>query len=164
VRENEMRSMTNELRERIQINIKNKIDIADLIKEVIIKGEDLSHAIISKLNIVDGDISGTNFSNTILGNDTDIFTIIRTNMENCNFNGAKFIGKAWIRSCNAKNCNFKNADLALVDYEYTNAIGSTFCGAKITIDSRGGLGAMFDPQLLRDLCKDWANKIKIVEE
>ena len=34
---------------------------------------------------------------------------------------------------------------------------------KITIDSRGGIGAIFPTNILRDLVKEWANKIKIEE-
>lgn len=158
-----MRSMTSILREQIKERIRNKIDISDLIEDVDIKGENLSNAIISKLRIINSNISGCNFSNSILGNDKDIFTLIRVTMDNCNFNGAKFIGNAQIRSCKARNCNFKNSDVALVSYEYTDFSGSTFCNAKITIDSRGGLGAIFDISLLKDLTKEWKNQIKIEE-
>ena len=158
-----MKPISKELYEEIKIRIKNKIDISDLIVDRDIRNLDLSNSIISTFRAVDGNISGCNFSNSILGNDKDIFTIIRTNMENCNFNGARFIGKTWMRSCNAKNCNFKNADIASVSYEYSNFQGSDFCGSKITIDSRGGVGAIFPTNILRNLVKEWANKIKIEE-
>lgn len=158
-----MKAITSTLRTQITDRIRNKIDISDLLEDVNFKGENLSNAIISKLRIIDRDISGTNFSNTILGNDKDIFTILRCNIENCNFNGAKFIGKALVRSCNAKNCNFKNADVALASYEYTDFSGSSFCNAIIKVDSRGGLGAIFDINLLKELCKEWKKK-PIIEE
>lgn len=159
-----MKSISKEILEQIQIRIKNKIDIFDLIENVNIKGLDLSNAIISKLRIIDGNISGCNFSNCILGNDTDIFTIIKTNIENCNFNGALFIGKAMIRSCNAKNCNFKNADVSKVDYSNSDFRGSTFCGAIIRIDSRSGAGCSFGASFLQELSKEWLNQPKISEE
>ena len=158
-----MKSMTNIVRDQIKDRIRNKIDISDLIEGIDIKNEDLSNSIISKLRIVDGNINGCNFSNCTLGNNKDIFTLIRCNMENCNFNGAKFIGSAWMRSCNAKNCNFKNADIASVSYEYSDFSGCDFCGSKITIDSRGGIGAKFPINIIKNLVKEWANKITVSE-
>lgn len=158
-----MRPITNDLKEKIKINIKNKIDISSLIEDVDIKGMDLSWAIISKFRRLDSNLSGCNFSHCILGSDIDIFTLIRCNISNCNFDSANFIGKSWMRSCNAQNCNFKNSNVANVSYEHTNFKGSTFCGAIIKIGTRENVGSWFDKSLLEDLTKAWANKIEIKE-
>lgn len=158
-----MKPYTNELEERIKILIKNKIDISDLIEDVNIKGKDLSWAIITKFKRIDTDLSECNFSHCILGNDKDIFTIIRCNISNCNFDSANFIGKAWMRSCNAKGCNFKNANVANVSYEHTDFSNSTFCGAIIKIGTRENFNSKFDKSLLEDLTRSWATKFNFEE-
>ena len=158
-----MKPITSELRTRIKINIKNKIPIDGLIENVDIKGEDLSWAIIPKLKRIDCNISGCNFSHAILGNDTNIFTLIRTNISNCNFEDTKFIGKVWMRSCNATNCNFKGADVSSVSYEHTDFSYSNFCGCIIRLDSRTNVGCKFDRTLVEELVKNWLNSKDILK-
>lgn len=157
-----MKSMTNELRKQIQTYIKNRVDISDLLYNIDIKGEDLSRAVIKHLSLVDRDISGCNFSYTELGDDNRIFSIIRCNIRNCKFEGAKFIGRTFMRSCDADNCNFNNADVSLVDYQHTNfGENSTFCNAKITISTNSGIGCKFPKKMFYDLCKGWSMQIEV---
>lgn len=157
------RPMTHELRNKINIAIKNKIDISDLIRDVSIKGEDLSNAIISDIYRIDTDISGCNFSGAIIGSSTKVATFIRCMMQNVNFESTNFIDKAWIRHCDAQNCNFKNANVSLVDYRDTNFDGSTFCNAIIRIGTACGIGCKFPKQMFYDLCKNWKMKITVTD-
>jgi uncharacterized protein YjbI with pentapeptide repeats len=153
-----MLPINKQLREQIKINIKNKIDISTLIQDRDIRNEDLSRAIIKKLNRLDTDISGCNFSQCILGDEDSPnveFSLIRCKIENCNFDGANFIGKSFIRSCNAKNCNFRNSNVVNVSYENTDFTGSTFCGIAMRLDSRSGMGCKFPESLIQELCKYW---------
>lgn len=156
-----LKPITNELRSKIQTYIKNKLDISDLIKDVDIKGENLSFAIIKNLNRTDCDLSNTNFSHCILGDEKTIFSIIRCNISGCNFDGTIFVGKAWMRSCNATNCNFRNSDVSKVSYEHTDFMGSTFCDATIKIGTREGIGCKFPASLFEELTQGWDFKIKI---
>lgn len=162
-----MKPITNVLRQEIKTRIKNGIDISDLLINIDIKGEDLSRAIISKIQIIDGDISGCNFYMCTFGSNSSSsvdVSFIRTKMQNCNFDSSIFLGKAWMRSCDAKNCNFKNANVANVSYEYTDFRNSTFCGAIIKIGTRENLKSIFDVGLLKDLTSSWANKLIIEEQ
>ena len=154
--------MTQKLRDKIKMNIKNKIDISSLIEDIDFKGEDLSGAIITKLVRTDADISNCNFSHTTLGDETgkSVFSLIRCKMRNCNFHGAKFVGKTWIRSCDARNCNFKHADISRAEYQYTDFRDCTFCESIIRIGTKDGLGCIFPTQMFDDLCKGWRMKIK----
>lgn len=158
--------MDNQLREKIKSYIKNHLDISSLIKDVSIKGENLSYAYIRELYKVDTDISNCNLSHCEIGSSETRVHIIRTKMVNCNFESTKFIGEVWMRSCNAQNCNFKNADVHTVSYNNTNFLGSTFCNAIITIGTRQGIGATFPPSMFQDLTAGWKNleiEVKIKE-
>jgi uncharacterized protein YjbI with pentapeptide repeats len=156
-----MKSLTSDLREKINTYIKNKIDISTLIEDVDIKNENLSYAIIENFNRQNTDISGCNFSHCLLGNPKTIFRVLSCKMNNCNFDSAKFVGPTWIRSCEAKNCNFRNADVSKVDYQYSNFDNSTFCNAIITIGTTNGIGCVFPASMFEDLCKGWNMKIKV---
>lgn len=149
--------MTNELREKINSYRKNHLDISELIKDVSIKGEDLSYSKIKELYRVNSDISNCNFSHCEIGSEDTKVNIIGSKVINCNFESTIFIGNVWIRSCNAQNCNLKNADIHVVDFRNTNFMGSTFCNAIITIGTRQGIGVTFPPSLFKDLTKGWKN-------
>lgn len=156
-----LKPMNQSLREKIRMYAKNNLDISDLIAGIDIKSEDLSRTIIKKL-VLDGEnISDTNFSYAVLGNDTDTISFLNMKMTNCNFEGAKFVGKTWIRNCDARNCNFKNSDVSKVDYRNSNFTGSTFCEATIKINSRGGIGCIFDANILKDLTKYWDVDVEV---
>ena len=156
-----MQTLTHNERETINMYIKNGKDIANLIKDRNIKGENLNRAIITKLERVKDDISGCSFAFAKIGNSEDIVKILETKMQNCNFECTEFIGRAWIRSCDAQNCNFKGADVSKVDYRYTNFLGCSFCESVIKISTRSGIGCQFPKSMFEELCKGWAFNIKI---
>lgn len=158
-----MQPLTHNLQEKIKIRIKNKLDVSDLIDNVDIRGADLSRAIIKTFKRTDADISNCNFAYAILGdseNRSNIFSIIRCKMHNCNFEGAQFIGQAWVRSCEAQGCNFRNADISRCSYEHSNFKGCTFCGAVIRIGTNEGIGAIFPKEMFADLCRGWSMKLE----
>jgi uncharacterized protein YjbI with pentapeptide repeats len=159
-----MKPATSIIKTQIASYIKNKLDISDLIVDLDIRGLDLSHAIIKKFNRMNSDISGVNLSYSMLGSDNNIFSVIKTKMNNCNFEGANFVGKAWIRSCDAKGCNFKNVNAANLDYAHSDFTNGSFCGAIIRIGTKESIGSTFDSSLLKDLTSSWANKLTIEEQ
>ena len=154
-----MEQISASLRKKIKQYIKNKIDISPLIEGKIIKGEDFSYAIITKMKRKEEDISDCNFSNCIIGSEDTIVSLLKCKMKNCNFESAKFIGTTWIRYCDARNCNFKNADVSNVDYRFSDFRDGDFCSAKITISTQSGIGCRFPIKMFDELCKGWKMKI-----
>lgn len=99
-----MQTMTNELRNKIRNYIKSGIDISDLIRDIDIRNEDLSHA-----TILDFDKHGQDISN-------------------CKLTGAKII-KANLSHTLARNVVFNYADLSEGDCTYMDALNSAFVHA-----------------------------------
>jgi len=153
-----MKKMTHELRAKIRKYIKNGIDISDLIRDVEIKGENLSRAIIKDFNRVADDISGTDFSYAVIGEEGKITNISGTKMRNCNFRGTKFLGKVWMRRVDARGSNFSEAYLPNVEYQHSDFRNCTFCSTVIRMGSREGLGAIFGKELWDLLTKGWIFK------
>lgn len=150
-----MKPMTNELREKIRTYIKNKLDISDLIKDVDIKGENLSRAIIKDFDRINDDISGCDLSYCIIGEEGKITNLSGTIMRDCNFKHTKFLGKVWLRRVDARGSNFTGAYIPYVSYEYGDFRGCKFCSTIFTIGSREGLKARFDKKIFEDLSKGW---------
>ena len=157
--------MTNDLRSKIQMYIKNKLDISSLIEDINLKGEDLSFAIIKRFNRIDCDLQGVNWAHAILGNPDRLdFTVIRCNISNSNFEGTIF-EKSWIRSCKALNCNFRNSDVSKVSYNHTDfGEGTTFCGAIIRIGTKEGIGCHFPSSMWKDLTEGWDTTIEVKDK
>lgn len=153
--------MTDELRKKIQIYIKNRLDISPLIKDVSIKGENLSGAIIKDFNRVGDNISGCNLSRAIIGEEGKVTNISGTIARNCIFKGTKFLAKVFARKCNFNYSNFSEAFLAYWEYQYSSFLHCTFCDTVIPIGSRIGLGAIFDENLFKELSKLWNLEITV---
>jgi uncharacterized protein YjbI with pentapeptide repeats len=160
-----MLPMTSNLKKTIDLYIKNKKDISELIANVDIKGCNLKGAIIKYLNRTKCDLKGIDFSYCTLGSDDKILSLIQCDLSNCNFGHAKFIGSTFMRSCKAHNINFKEADVSKVSYEHTDfGEDSDFCGAIIKIGTNQGIGAKFPKSLFYNLMKGWSTNFKIVED
>lgn len=147
--------MNREKYEKIRTYIKNRLDISDLIKGEDIRNLDLSYAIIKDFNRINDDISGVNLSNAIIGEEGKITNLSGTIMRNCNFKGAKFLGKVFMRRVDARGSSFKDAYMPYVEYQYGDFRNCDFCGAIITIHGRNGLRARFDKKLWDELTKGW---------
>lgn len=102
-----MNSMTNDLRSKIKNSIKSGVDISDLIKDIDIKDEDFSYAVISSFDRNNQDISG------------------------CKLTGAK-IQKANLMRTKARNVDFSYADLSNANCKYLDAVGSNFLRTNCT--------------------------------
>ena len=101
-----MLPMTSDLRRKIKMAIKNRLDISELIKNVEIKGEDLSYAIIKDFTRVKCNISRAKFCNTIIGQKSKITNISDNIMKECNFGDTTFIGTVFMRRCNCRDIRF----------------------------------------------------------
>ena len=86
-----MKQMTHGLRKKIRLMVKNKHDISDIIENVNIKGEDLSHAIISRFNRTGQDMSRTNFSHATIGQEGVVTNLSGNKLRDCDFCHAHFL-------------------------------------------------------------------------
>lgn len=153
--------MTHELRAKIKQYIKNQIDISDLIKDVDIKGEDLSRAIIKTFNRPDDDMTGTNFCQAVIGEEGKITNLNRVVAHNCNFHRAKFIGKIWARYSDWRGSNCKEVNVIDMDYRFADFRDCNMCDAVFCIGSNKGIGAKFDEKFFKDLGENWGVEVRI---
>ncbi len=146
---------SNEIKQKIQSYIKNKLDISNLIQDIDIRGLDLSGSIICTFNRPDDDYSGCNLSESVIGTEDKITNISNSKMLNCNFRNTIFKGTIWMRHCDARNSDFRGAYMVNLDYRFTNFEGCNLCSAVMRIGTKEGLGAILDENFMRDLSKYW---------
>lgn len=160
-------AMSNDLKHKIKMSIKNRQDIADLIRNVNIKGEDFTGAIITELDVHDEDITGTNFTRAIIGQkgtksgNMPWVNFNRAIARDCSFIRTTFPGIVWARRVDARGCNFKGAFMPYVDYKYANMKRCNFCDTVFSFGTQKSYGAVFSPDLFQDLAKFWGITITI---
>lgn len=157
-----MTIMTNEIRAKIRMYIKNRIDISPLIKDVSIKGENLSRAIISDFNRVNENINNTKFSYTTIGAEGKTTVLSRNKMRNCEFIGTKFKGKVFFRRNDCTGSNFNGAICSNVEYQYTDFTNCTFCECVLRIGTAFSYKCKFDTSFFKDLIK--GTNLELVEK
>lgn len=150
-----MKPMSQTLREKIKIAIKNGQDISDLIKDVDIRGEILDRAIIKDFNRFNGDISKASFVRAIIGEEGKVINLSHVNANGCNFKYAKFLGTLELRNARATNCNFCGAFIPSADYRNADFRGSVFCGTIFALSNWAGSGAKFDKKVFEMIFKHW---------
>ena len=146
-----MRPMTQDLRSKIQMYIKNNIDISDLIDGVSIKGENLSGAIIKKLSRPGDDISGCNLSRAIIGDEGGTVDLNSCIARECSFKETRFNCKLEFRKVDARGSNFSGAFLAWMSYEYTDFRHCRFCDIVMCIGSIPMKGTKFDSHFFKEI-------------
>ena len=151
--------MSNDLRKKIAIHIKNRIDISALIKEISIKGENLSRAIITAFNRPGDDISGCNFCEAIIGEEDKITNLSSITGINTNWQRVIFKGKIWFRKANMKNSNFKGAFAPLLDYRFADLRNCNFCDMVINNGSSKATGAILDANFFKGFAEQWGVEI-----
>lgn len=152
-----MKSMTPELRNKIAMYIKNKIDISDLIKDADLRNEDLSGAIIKTFNRVKLDCSGCNFSNAVIGEEGKITNLSKSKFRNCKFVRTKFIGKVWLRHCDLRGSLFTHADCSEVEWQYSDGRDCDFCETLLRL----GVGYFYKAKVDLNLFKDFTKHMNI---
>lgn len=158
-----MQPISNALRAKIKMTIKNRIDISNLIEDKDIRGEDLTGAIIETFNRPDGDISNCIFTRAIIGKEGGVTNLNRVRAVSCNFKGLTLKGKVWARRGNFRGTNFDEAFAPYVDYRYADFRGCTFCDTVFTIGTKKAYGSRFDNKFFQDLAKSWNLEIKVKE-
>lgn len=155
-----LKPMTHEIRTKIKRYIKNRIDISDIIKDIDIKGEDLSYAIIETFNRVSDNLSGTRFSHASIGKEGRITNLSGTKMINCRFDDTIFRGMVYMRRCDCHDSDFSGAVLTNVEYQYSNFENCKFCETCIRIGTKYSAHSKFSANLFQDLGKMWNLKIE----
>ena len=150
-----MRAMTHEIRRKIQVCRKNQSDISHLIKDVIIKGEDLSGTIIINFDRLNEDISSCNLSKCIIGEKGKITNLSGSILKGCCFLEAQFLGIVYLRHCDCRNCNFRGCFMPFAEYQYSDFRGSHFCSTTVRLGSIEGLKAKFSPDFHNLLLRTW---------
>lgn len=156
--------MTNALRLKIQKYIKNGLDISDLIKDVDIKGENLSRAVIKTLQRFKENMNRTNFSKAKIGQNGKITQITDCKLIEANFNETEFIGTVFFRRNNCQRANFNGAFLPNLQYQKTDFRFATFCEAVLRIGTTYGEGSKFSADLFKDLGSSWSLKVEVKED
>ncbi len=147
------RKMTEEVRNKIKMYIKEKIDITPLIEDYTLKNENLAFAIIKGLDRLQEDLSNCNFVNCIIGEDDKITNLCGSNLRGCNFASAKFLGKIWLRGADLRDSNFNNAWIPDVEFQFADLRNISLCETTIKIGSKSGLHAKFNWSLFEKLAK-----------
>lgn len=159
-----MKAMSNQLRSKIQKYIKNGIDISELIKDVNLRGANLSRAKIKDISRHHEDMSRVDFSKAIIGREDKTTRIIDCNLVESNFNEAIFVGSIIFRRNNCQRSNFNGAFLPHLQYQKTDFRFATFCEAVIRIGSTYGEGSRFSADLFKDLGRMWGLEISVKDE
>ena len=148
-----MENMTHEIRKKIAIHVKNHLDISDLIRDVNVKGEDLTNAIIKDFSRSRCDMSGTKFKNATIGEEGRVTNLCRNRFIGCDFERCKFIGKILLRRCDCRDSYFVEASMCNVEAQYSNFVGCNFCETALRLGSDYLYMAKVDKNLFRDLTK-----------
>ena len=159
-----LKSIHNTLRKKVQYAIKNKADISDLIVGYDISNLDLTGAIISKLDLTNETITGTNFAYCLLGTDTGGIVFNNATLVNCCFQDARFPGTVMARRTKFIGCNFAACYVPYLDYCYASFERCIFCEAVFRIGFRQSLGVVFDDHFFGALTKYLGIKIIKNEE
>lgn len=156
-----LKNMPHELRSAIKMHIKNKLDIAELIKGYQLEGEDLSGAVITFLDVADENISRCNFADAVVGTPSTVVNFNRVIAKECCFFRTTFPGKVLARQGDFRNSNFKGTFMPYVDYKYADMRNCNFCDCVFSIGSQKSYGAMFSEDFFKDLAQHWGVNITI---
>lgn len=156
--------MTNRIRDKIKLYIKNRIDISPLIKGISVKGEDLSRAIISDFDRVNENMNNTKFSYADIGTEGKTTVLSRNKMRNCEFIGTKFKGKVFFRRNDCTGSNFNGAWMCHTEYQFTDFTNCTFCEAIVRVGSDYAYKCKFDIGFFKDLVKGGNLEITLKKE
>jgi uncharacterized protein YjbI with pentapeptide repeats len=159
-----MKPITNEIKEKIKLYRKNNMDISELIKDIDIKGQNLSYCLIKDLNRTKENMSGTIFDFATIGEDGKVTNLSNNNFSGASFCGTKFLGKIYLRRCNCQNSNFNGSWMFNVEYQYTDFRYATFCESIIRMGSDFGRGAKMDSNFFKELASDWNLEIRVKDE
>lgn len=159
-----MKPITNELRKKIQMYTKNKLDISELIFNIDIKGENLSHAVIKNFNRTGENLSGTKFTYAVIGREGIVTNLSSNIFRDCDFCNTHFLGTIYMRKCDCRGSNFQCAWCHNVEWQHSDVRNCNFCEAILRLGTDYFFKTRVDINLFRDLTKYLNIEVKIKED
>jgi len=152
-----MLPLTNDIKKRIRLRIKNHLDISELIKDLNIRGADLSNSIIKDFTRMKEDMSNIDLTNATIGEEGKVSKICSCKILNSMFVNTKFIGKWFFRRNNCTGSNFNGASCPNVEWQYSDMRQCTFCETLLRL----GTEYFYKTQVDLNLFKDWTKYLNI---
>jgi len=152
--------MTDKIRDKIKMYVKNKADISELIQDIDIKGENLSNTIIKTISRKKCDIRGTDFSGAIIGEVGKVTNLSSNDFRNCSFRATKFVGVIFLRHCDCRGCDFGCSYMQDVEYQHSDFRNCNFCEAVMRLGVDYGYKSKVDSGIFQDLTKHWDIEVK----
>lgn len=140
-------------RDEIKMYIKNQLDISPLIENYSIAGEDLSSAIIKRMNRPDEDISGVILAGAVIGEEGGIVNLNRAIARGCNFRSSRWNGQIWFRKASLNNTSFKDCFCPYVDFRKADMRGCDICGMVMQVLTPTTMDALFGDDMLQEIAK-----------
>jgi len=156
--------MTEKLRQKVTMYIKNKMDISELIANIDIKGENLSYAIIENFNRTGQNLSGTKFTYAVIGKEGITTNLSNNKFRDCDFSNTHFLGTIFLRKCDCRGSSFQCAWLHNVEYQYSDIRQCNFCEAILRLGSDYGYKAKVDRNIFLDLTKWWNIRVSLKDD
>jgi uncharacterized protein YjbI with pentapeptide repeats len=147
--------LTENVRQKIAIAIKNGLDISDIIANYQIKNEYLAGAIIKNINRVSEDLQNINFVRCVIGEEGKVTNLSGCDLKGCNFSDTRFLGTIWFKGCDLRNCNFTNAFMPNVEYQRADLRNIMLCDAVFRFGSKEGYKCKFSKKTFEQLFKFW---------
>lgn len=153
-----MKKMTNEVRNKIKMYIKNKKDISEIIRGYSLKGENLSKAIIKDFGRrVNEDLSGVTLNFAVLGSNgvtTDCTNAIFYDKDKklgSNFKYTRFLGKWILRGADLRCSHFGGAYIPYVEYQRADLRNAILCNTVFSIGDFKGKEAKISKEFFEQI-------------
>lgn len=156
-----MKPMTHKLRNKIKLAIKNRQDISDLIEGVDIKGENLSYAIIKRMDRIQDDFSGATFDYCVFGQSRERMNWSGSIAQNCRFRNARFESFMVFRGTDFRGSSFREAFLPFMTCEKADFRRVNWCDVTLQLGSEKMHNAKFSYGLIKVLAKFMNFKITV---
>lgn len=147
------KKMTESAKEKINLYIKNGVDISDLIESYELQDMTLSRAVIKRMVRLNEDLSNINFSFCQFGRENEVIDLSGSNLKNCNFNDSRFFGELWLRRADVRGSSFKRAIIPYIQYQFADLRNVNICDAVFRIGSHCGYMAKVSKSLFEDIAK-----------
>lgn len=158
-----MKEMTDDLRKKIQMYIKNRKDISELTYDVNISNEKLEYAIIKNFNRNNQTIYRVNLAHSILGEEGKLTTFCNNKLIDCRFDDVRFKGKWFFRHNKVFNCNFSSSWMPYFEAQFTEFDDNcNFCETFMRLGVSYLWKTKFGINLFQDLLR--FTNLKVIEK
>ena len=126
-----LKKIPHSLRKQIDLCRKKQMDIAHLINGYDISNEDLSHCLISDLNLSEHNIENVNFSGSRIK-----LQFQKGRARNCTFMFTTFLEGSTLRNADMRECNFTGVIAPHIDFSYADLRQCNICNMTISFFSK----------------------------